>query len=323
MKVRFLASLSLALAALMAAPVGAQSYPNKPVRLVVPFAPGGSTDIIARSVAQELSTLWGTQMIVENRPGAGGTIGAGHVAASAADGYTLMFGHVATLAVNPSMYPKLSYDPATAFSAVSMVAILPIVVVVNAALPVKSVAELIAYAQARPGVLNYSSGGNGSATHLAVESFKRLTKTDMVHVPYKGTGPAIVDLLAGHIGMTIVGAETVIAHLRSGKLRALAVTSPKRLEALPQIPTMAESGWPNFEASPWFGVVAPGGTPPAIIAKLNADINKVMGDAETTRRLAANGILVSTGTSEQFGTYIKSEMAHWAGIIKAGNIKMD
>ncbi len=322
---RTILTAGVVLAALVLAPVTlrAQSYPSKPIRLIIPFPPGGSTDILGRSLAQKLSEAWGQQVLVDNRGGAGGTIGADLAAKAPADGYTLLMGHIGTLAVNVSLYPKLSYDPVRDFAPVSMVALVPNVLVVHPALPVKNVTELIAYAKANPGKLNYSSGGNGSAAHLAVEYFKLQTKTEIVHVPYKGTGPSVTDLIAGQVSMTMTGAPAVMPHVQSGRIRALGVSSPQRIPALAQIPTVAESGVPGFDATQWYGVVAPVGTPKDIVARLNAEIRKIMQSKEMLERLNTEGAISAAGTPEQFDAYIKSEIARWGAVVKAAGMKAD
>ena len=322
---RAILTAGVVLAALVLAPVTlrAQSYPSKPIRLIIPFPPGGSTDILGRSLAQKLSEAWGQQVLVDNRGGAGGTIGADLAAKAPADGYTLLMGHIGTLAVNVSLYPKLSYDPVRDFAPVSMVALVPNVLVVHPALPVKNVTELIAYAKANPGKLNYSSGGNGSAAHLAVEYFKLQTKTEIVHVPYKGTGPSVTDLIAGQVSMTMTGAPAVMPHVQSGRIRALGVSSPQRIPALAQIPTVAESGVPSFDATQWYGVVAPVGTPKDIVARLNAEIRKIMQSKEMLERLNTEGAISAAGTPEQFDAYIKSEIARWGAVVKAAGMKAD
>lgn len=301
----------------IAAPAAAQQYPSRPVRLVVPFPPGGSTDILGRALAQKLSEAWGQQFVVENRPGAGGSIGADQAAKAAPDGYTLLMAHIGTLAVNPALYPKLPYDPVRDFAPVSLMAIVPNVLVVNPSVPAKNVTELIAYARANPGKLNYSSGGNGSAAHLAMEYFKLQTQTDIVHVPYKGTAPAVTDLIAGQVSLTMTGAPVVMPQVMAGKLRALGVSSPARLEAFPQVPTIAESGVPGFDATQWYGVVAPAGTPREIVAKLNAEINKVMQTKEMKERLLAEGAIAAPDTSDAFATFIQSELKRWGAVVKA------
>jgi len=307
----------------LAAPASAQAYPTKPIRLIIPFPPGGSTDILGRAVAQKLSEAWGQQVIVDNRGGAGGTIGADLAAKAPSDGYTLMMGHIGTLAVNVSLYSKLSYDPVRDFTPVCMVALVPNVLVVNPSLPIKTVAELIAYVKANPGKLDYSSGGNGSAAHLAVEYFKLQTKTAIVHIPYKGTGPSVTDLIAGQVALTMTGAPAVMPHVQSGRLRALGVSSPQRVPALAQIPTIAEAGIAGFDATQWYGIVAPAGTPKEIVAKLNAEIRKIMQSKEMLDRLNTEGAIAAPGTPEEFGAYIKKEIARWAVVVKAAGMKAD
>ncbi len=300
-----------------------QAYPTKPIRLIIPFPPGGSTDILGRAVAQKLSEAWGQQVIIDNRGGAGGTIGAELAAKAPHDGYTLMMGHIGTLAVNVSLYSKLSYDPLKDFVPVCMVALVPNVLVVNPALPVRNVTELIVYAKANPGKLNYSSGGNGSAAHLAVEYFKLQTGTSIVHVPYKGTGPSVADLIGGQVSMTMTGAPAVMGHVQSGRLRALGVSSPQRVPALSQIPTVDEAGVPGFDATQWYGIVAPAGTPKDIVTKLNAEIRKIMQSKDMLERLNTEGAIAAAGTPEEFGAYIKSEITRWAAVVKAAGMKAD
>jgi tripartite-type tricarboxylate transporter receptor subunit TctC len=315
-----LAALGLALAS---AGAHAQAYPARPIRLVVPFPPGGSTDILARALGQKLTELWGQQVIVDNRPGAGGSIGAEAVAKAQADGYTLLMAHIGTLAVNPALYPKLGYDPAKDFAPVSMVAIVPNVLVVHPSVPAKTVTELVDYARKNPGKLNYSSGGNGSAAHLAMEYFKLQTKTDIVHVPYKGTVPAVTDLIAGQVSLTMTGAPAVMPHVQAGKLRALGVSSTARLDAFPQVPTIAESGVPGFDATQWYGVVAPAGTPADIVRKLGEAIVAIMGSKDMRDRLNNEGAIASATTPAQFATFIDAERARWGAVVKAAGMRPD
>ena len=298
-------------------------YPSHPIKLVVPFPPGGSTDILGRALAQGLAERLGQPIVVENRPGAGGSIGADLVAKAAPDGYTLLMGHIGTLAVNPALYPKLPYDPLTDFAPVSRMAIVPNVLVVNPTLPVKNTADLIAYARANPGKLTYSSGGNGSAAHLAVEYFKLQTKTDIVHVPYKGTAPAITDLVAGQVSMTMTGAPPLLPHVQSGRVRALGVSSQTRMGALPDVPTIAESGVPGFEALQWYGVVAPKGTPREIVARLAGEIAKVMDGREMKERLAAEGAIAAPTTPEDFGRFIAAEHKRWGAVVRSAGMRAD
>ena len=303
--------------------VHAQSYPAKPVRLIVPFTPGGSTDILARTLAQQLTVAWNQQVLVENRAGAGGTIGADAVAKAAPDGYTLLMGHIGTLAVNVALYPKLPYNPTRDFSPVSLVAIVPNVLLVHPSVPVKSVQEFLAYVRANPGKVNYGSGGNGSAAHLAVEYFKLQTKTDFVHIPYRGTGPMVTDLLAGQITMTMTGVLPTLPHIQSGKMRALGVSSTKRVSALPNIPTVGEAGVPGFDATQWYGLVAPAGTPRAVIEKLNTDTRAAMQSKEIRERLESEGAIAESNSPEQFAAFIAAEIKRWGAVVRASGMQVN
>ncbi len=304
----------------------APAYPSKPIRLVVPFTPGGSTDILGRAVAQELSKSLGQPVLVENIAGAGGSIGAERVAKSAPDGYTLLMGHIGTLAVNVSLYPKLGYDPIQSFTPIAWVARVPNVLVVNASVPVGNFKELVALAKSKPGHLNYGSGGNGSAAHTATEYLKLQTKTSMVHLPYRGTAPAVTDLIAGQIQVMFTGAPAVLVHLKAGKLRALAVSSPQRLPQLPDVPTVAESGvtgTQGFEADQWYGVVAPAGTPAAIIKLLNEQINIALHSSAMNERLQSEGAQAMPSTPAVFGKLIQTEIMRWQPVIRGAGIKAD
>ena len=296
---------------------------TRTLRLVVPFTPGGSTDILARALAPRLQAALGVPVVVDNKPGAGGSIGATEVAKAEADGHTLLMGHIGTLAVNPAMYPKLAYDPQKSFAPVAAVARVPNVLVVNATSPARTLAEFIARAKAQPGRLSYSSGGNGSAAHIAFEALKLRTGVFMLHIPYRGTAPSLSDLMAGQVDATFTGAPTVLQHIRSGRLRALAVSSPQRLATLPEVPTVAESGYANFEADQWYGVVAPAGTPADKVARLNAEINKALALPEVAQQLAAEGAIPLPGTPAAFGALIAREIPRWAAVVKAGNVKPD
>ena len=302
-------------------------YPTKPIRLVVPFTPGGSTDILARAVAQELTKAWGQAVVVDNVPGAGGAIGADKVAKAAPDGYTLLMGHIGTLAVNPSLNssfsPNLPYDPIKSFAPVAWVARVPNVLVVHPSVKATNVKELVALAKANPGRLNYGSGGNGSAANLATEYFKLQTNTSLLHIPYRGTAPAITDLLGGQIQVLFTGAPAVLGQIKNGQLRALAVSSPTRLTALPDLPTVAESGYTGFEADQWYGVVAPAGTPRDVVAKLNAQINLALNSPDMKTRLTSEGAIATPATPEAFGQLIVSELARWKPVIQSGRVKAD
>jgi tripartite-type tricarboxylate transporter receptor subunit TctC len=310
-----------ALAALCVPAAWAQS--GKPLRLVVPFPPGGSTDILARALGARLGPALGVTVVTDNKPGAGGSLGATEVARAEADGNTLLMGHIGTLAVNPALYPRLAYDPLKSFVPVAWVARVPNVLVVNATSPIQTLAELIAQAKARPGRLSYSSGGNGSAANIAFEYLKLKAKFPMLHIPYKGTAPSVTDLLGGQVDATFTGAPTVLPHIRSGKLRALAVSSPQRLAVLPNVPTVAESGFPGFDADQWYGIVAPAGTPEAVVTRLNAEINKALQTPAVVEQLAGEGAIPTPSTPKAFGDLIAREIPRWAEVVKAGNVRLD
>ncbi|MDB5848954.1 MAG: transporter substrate-binding protein [Rhodoferax sp.] len=318
-----LALLAAALPLAATAQTGAAAYPNKPIRMVVPFTPGGSTDIMGRTIGQQLTQAWGQSVVIDNVPGAGGSIGADKVAKAPADGYTLLMGHIGTLAVTPSLYPKLPYDPVKSFAAVAWVARVPNVLVVHPSLPVRTVQELVAYAKANPGKINYGSGGNGSAAHIATEYLKLQTGTQMQHVPYKGTAPAVTDLVGGQIQLMFTGVPAVMAQVKAGQLRALAVSSPHRVKAVPDLPTVAESGYPGFEADQWYGVVAPANTPPDIIAKLNQQINKALSSPEIAERLASEGAEATPNPPQVFAELISTEIKRWRTVIEKGGVKVE
>jgi tripartite-type tricarboxylate transporter receptor subunit TctC len=323
MPLRSLTTRRAAVASLLTAPFLTRAQGAKPVRIVVPFTPGGSTDILARALAPKLSLALGQNVFVDNKPGAGGSLGAGEVAKAEPDGHTLLMGHIGTLGVNPSLYPKLGYDAVKSFAPVAYVARVPNVLVFNAASPFKTLKDLIDAARARPGQLTYSSGGNGSAAHITFESLKLRARIFVSHIPYRGTAPSITDVIGGQVDCTFTGAPTVIQHVRSGRLRALAVSSMQRLPALPDVPTVADSGYPGFEADQWYGIVAPAGTPAALVARLNAEINKALALPDVARQLAVEGATPVPGTAQAFGDLIKREIPRWAEVVKAGNVKPD
>lgn len=302
----------------------AQTYPSKPVRIVVPFTPGGSTDILARAIGNELAKSLGQSFVIENVPGAGGGIGADKVAKSASDGYTLLMGHIGTLAVNPSLYPNLPYNPIKDFAPVAWVARVPNVLVVNKGVAAHNLKELIALAKSRPGYLNYSTGGNGSAAHLATEYFKMQTGTSLVHIPYRGAAPAVSDVIAGQVQLIFTGAPALMGHIRSGQLRALAVSSPKRLDVLPDVPTVAEAaGLKGFEADQWYGLVAPAGTPREVVLKLNQHVNAALGSEALKTRLNTEGAVATPTTPEAFGQLIAADIERWRPVITSGRVKAD
>jgi len=313
----------LAAALFAAAGPDAMAQASRPIRLLVPFAPGGSTDILARAIGPKLGIALGQTVVIDNRAGAGGSIGAAEAAKAEPDGQTLLMGHIGTLAVNPAIYPKLGYDPLKSFVPVAWVARVPNVLVVSAASPARTFEEFIALARSKPGRLTYSSGGNGSAAHITFEYLKLKTRIFMVHVPYRGTAPSITDLLAGQVDATFTGAPAVLPHIRSGRLRALAVSSRTRMATLPEVPTVAESGVAGFEADQWYGVVAPAGTPAALVARLNAEINKALALPDVAQQLAAEGALAMPTTPKEFGDLIARELPRWAEVVKAGNVKVE
>ncbi|QBK04997.1 tripartite tricarboxylate transporter substrate binding protein [Hylemonella gracilis] len=300
---------------------GAASYPSRPIRLIVPFTPGGSADILGRAIGQELTKSMGQSVVIENIGGAGGSVGADKAAHATPDGYTLFMGHIGTLAVNPHIYPKLPYDPIKDFTPVAWVANVVNVLAVHPSVPAKTLKDLVAYAQANPGKLNYGSGGNGSAAHLTTEYLKLQTKTDLIHVPYKGTAPAVQDLVAGQTQVIFTGAPALLPFFKTGQLRAIAVSSTRRLDVLPDVPTVAESGYPGFEADQWYGIVVPTGVPADIVRKLNTHINQALNAPELKARLQTEGAIAAPTTPEKFGEHIRAELARWKPVVLAANIK--
>ena len=314
--------MTAALVALAAAGArAAADWPARPVRLVVPFPPGGSTDILARSIAQRLQEALGQPFVVENKGGAGGSIGATEVARAAPDGYTLLMGHIGTLAVNPSLYPNLAYDPVRSFAPVALIARVPNVLVVNPAVPARDVQQLIALAKAKPGALRYASGGNGSAAHIAMEYFKLRTQTDIGHIPYRGTAPAVTDVIGGQVEIIMTGVPAVLQQVKAGKLRALAVSSRSPVASMPDLPTIAASGVPDFEAIQWYGIVAPARTPAAVISLLNAEIGRALQTPALKARLDAEGAEAAPTTPEAFGALIASEIVRWKPVIEQAGMR--
>ena len=314
--------LVLATAASLASlPAWAQA--PKTVKLVVPFPPGGSTDILARAIGARLATQMGITVVIENKGGAAGSVGAGEVARMAPDGATLMMGHIGTLAINPSIYPKLPYDPVKSFAPLALVARVPNVLVVNEKFPATDFKGFIAKAKAEPGRLNYASGGNGSAAHITFEYLKQQTGIFMPHIPYRGAAPAVSDVLGGQVEAIFTGSPALISHIRGGKLRPLAVSSPKRMPALPDVPTVAESGYPGFDADQWYGIVAPAGLPAPLVALYNSEINKALASPEVARALAIEGAEPTPTTPQAFAQLIASEIPRWGQVIKRGNVKAD
>lgn len=296
---------------------------GRTLRLIVPFPPGGSTDILARAIGARLGPALGQTVVIDNKPGAGGSLGAAEAARAAPDGNTLLMAHIGVLAVNPALYPKLPYDALKSFVPVAWVARVPNVLVVNAMSPIKSLADLIARARAQPGRMSYSSGGNGSAAHISFEYLKLKAHFFMLHVPYRGTAPSVSDLLGGQVDATFTGAPALAPHVRNGRLRALAVSSPQRLPLLPDVPTVAESGFPGFDADQWYGIVAPAGMSAPLVARLNAEINKALQTPSVARQLGDEGAIPTPDSPKAFGDLITREIPRWAEVVKAGNIKPD
>jgi tripartite-type tricarboxylate transporter receptor subunit TctC len=294
----------------------AQSWPEKPVRLVVGFTPGGPSDILARALGQKLAESWGQQVVIENRPGAGGNIAAELVAKSAGDGYTWLLGNNSILATNQSLYARLAYDPVKDFAPVALVAIQPNILVVNPGVKAVSVKELIALAKAKPGELNYASSGSGAAAHLAGELFKAMAGVEMVHVPYKGAQPALTDVIAGQAQLMFATSASVIPYIKAGRLRALAVTTAQRSATVPELPTVSEAGVPGFEAITWHGVVVPVATPRPLIERQNADIVRVLRMRDLRERLESLGAELAPGTPQDFAEYIAREIPKWAKVVK-------
>jgi tripartite-type tricarboxylate transporter receptor subunit TctC len=298
------------------------AYPARPVRFIVPSAAGGGTDIIARAISLKLAESLGQQFVVDNRPGAGQMIGIELAAKAPPDGHTILMA-ASTLAINPIMYKKVSYDPLRDFAPITQAATLPNVLVVHPSLPVNSVAELIAYAKQRPGQLNFASAGIGTSPQMSIELLKSMAGIEMVHIPYKGTAPGVVDLLAGQVLVMAPNLLTALPHIKSGKLRALAVTSAKRTQALPEVPTVAESGLAGYDSTQWYGVLAPAGTPREIVMRLHDEIVRALRDAEVGKRLAADGAEAVGSSPEAFTAFIRSESEKWAKVASAAGIKAE
>ena len=296
---------------------------NKPLRIVVPFTPGGSTDILARALAPKLAAALGRTVVVDNKPGAGGTLGATEVAKAEPDGNTLLMGHIGTLAVNPALYPKLGYDPIKSFAPVAWVARVPNVLVVNANSAIKTLQDLLLAARAKPGRLTYSTGGNGSAAHITFEYLKLRAQIFMLHIPYRGTAPSVTDLIAGQVDATFTGSPAVLPHIKSGRLRALAVSSTVRLAALPDVPTVAQSGYPGFEADQWYGLVAPAGTPDNVVQRLNLEVNKALALPDVAAQMATEGATPMALPATAFAALIAQELPRWADVVRAGNVKAE
>jgi tripartite-type tricarboxylate transporter receptor subunit TctC len=316
-----------AVAGLLATSVFAQNraadYPERPVRLIDPYAPGGGSGLIARVLSDKLSAMWGRQIVVDNRPGAAAAIGTVMAVRAAPDGHTLLMGTSGSIAINPNLYPKLPYDPVRDLIAITQTGAQWMVLVLHPSVGASSVKELVALASSQPGKLNFSSAATGSTGHLAAELFKSLAKVDMTHVPYKGSGPAAFAALAGEVQLMFGNVLTVLPHVNAGKLKAIAVTSRERTSVLPNLPTIAQAGVPGYEATGWNGVFAPAGTPRAIIAKLNADILKVLNMPDVREQMLKMGSTPVGGTPEEFGAFVKQEIVRWGKVVRENNVRLE
>jgi len=321
-----MAAASLVAGATLLAPAGVlaqASYPSRPIRLIVPFPAGGGTDLIAREVANKVATSNGWSIVIDNKPGSGGNLGVDAAAKAAPDGYTLVLGQTSNLAINPTLYAKLPYNPEKDLTPVGLVASAPLVLVVAADSPYKTLADVVAAAKARPETLNYASSGSGTVAHLATELFQKTANVRFTHVPYKGAAQGSTDLIGGQIQMYMSSVPTLIGHIKSGKMRPIVVTSRKRTTDLPDTPTVDESGYKGFEAATWFGIAGPAGLPKDVVAKLNAAFNKALQDPEVKRKLASQGAEVKGSTPEEFGAYIREETVRWGKVVKDSGAKVD
>ena len=315
-------AVALGVLLLASAAATAQSYPTRPVRVIVPSSIGGGTDIVARVVAHKLGETLGQQFVVENRPGASTMIGGEFVARAAPDGYTLLMG-ISTLAINPAMFRKVPYDAQRDFVPITQAVFLPNILIVHPSLPVRTVKELIAFAKARPGALNFASAGTGTNPHLSMELFRVMARLDMVHIAYKGSAPGVTDLLSGHVSLMTPNILTAMPHVRSGRLRALGVTSARRASGAPDVPTIAEAGLPGYEAVQWYGLLAPRGTPQAIVSRLHAEASRSLRLPDVRERLAADGAEVVASAPDEFAAFIRAETAKWAKVVKDAGISPD
>jgi len=299
----------------------AQSYPTRPIRFIVPFAPGGSTDTLARTLSIKLGEALGQQVVVDNRAGGNGNIGTDLVAHAAPDGYTILLGYIANLAIGPSLYAKLPYDPVRDFAPITLLAVAPNILVVHSSVPAKNFQEFIAYAKANPAKINFASSAAASPGHLSGELLNLAAGIHMQHVPYKGAGQAVVDLVGGQVQVMVSGMSSVMPHIKAGRLRPLAVTGTRRSPAVPDVPTIAESGFPKFEATAWYGVLAPAGTPPPIVTRLHDEIIRALKMPDVKERLEYVGFEIVGSTPAAFGAYIKAEITKWAPVVKASGAK--
>jgi tripartite-type tricarboxylate transporter receptor subunit TctC len=322
---RFVAGIVWVMAALAGpvAPSAAQDYPTKPIRMIVPFPPGGGTDLLSRVVTNKLSESLKQAIVIENKPGAGGNIGVDLAAKSAPDGYTIVMGQTSNMAVNATLYPKLPYDPLKDLTPVALVADSPILIVVSAESPYRSLADLIAAAKAKPETVTFASPGNGTVAHLSSEILQGAAGIKFQHIPYKGAAPAITDLLGGRVDLLMSSVPTLLGHVKGGKLRAIALTGPKRSAMLPETPTVAESGFPGFDANTWFGILVPAGTPDPIVRTLNKEINAALQAPEVREKIRTEGGDALGGTSDAFAGLLKSELEKWAKVVKSSGAKVD
>lgn len=318
------AALGLALAAAFSSGAAlAQAWPAKPIKLIVPFPAGGGTDIIGREVAQKVAASTGWTIVIDNKPGSGGNLGVDAAAKSPADGYTLVLGQTSNLAINPTLYSKLPYDPIKDLAPVSLVASAPLVIVVAADSPYKTLADVVAASRAKPQSLNYATSGNGTVAHLATELFQRTANVQLTHVPYKGAAQGATDLIGGQVQLYVSSVPTLIGHIKNGKMRAIAVTSAKRADDLPQVPTIAESGYKGFDAVTWFGIAGPAKLPADVVARLNTEINKALKAPDLLKKLSDQGADVEGSTPEQFGKLIRDDMVRWGKVVKESGAKVD
>lgn len=316
---------AFAAAVLLSAGVAAmaQSYPNKPIRVIVPFPPGGGTDLIARETTQAVANNTKWVFVIENKPGAGGNLGVGEVAKSAPDGYTLVLGQTSNLSINPSLYPKLPYQPLKDLAPITLVADAPLVYVTSATSPHKTMADLMAAAKKSPGAINFASGGNGTVSHLAAELLQRTAGVKFTHIPYKGVGTALTDVVSGNVDLYSGSLPTLLGHIRQGKLRALAVTSDKRLPELAAVPTVVEAGFKGAASSTWFGFLAPKGTPPEVIARLNAEFGKALKQPALVKKMNEEGANVITSTPAEFSKLIQDDLTRWSKVIKDADVRLE
>jgi len=316
------ALVAIAAATLMTGAL-AQSWPAKPIRIVVPFPPGGGTDIIARETSQKVAAATGWTFVIDNKPGAGGNLGVDAVAKSPADGYTIVIGQTSNLAINPTLYTKLPYDPQKDLAPVVLLANAPLVMVTGANSPYKTVADAVSAAKAKPGAVNFASPGNGTVAHLTSELFQKAAAVKTQHVPYKGASQALTDVIGGNVELYMSSVPTLLGQIKQGKLRALAVSSTKRVDDLPNVPTINESGYAGFNAVTWFGLLAPAGTPKDVVARMNAEFNKALQQAELRKKLGDEGADPAGGTPEQFASLIRDDIVRWGKVVKESGVKVD